>query len=940
MGKRLSVLFHAWIAILVLLPAASTCLASTPNLYVHRDKLSQALQEDVERAVIGSLGSIGSKAEDAGGQWQDAAKALAFRKAREQIRAALEKNPELMKKLKSGEESARRIYKKILQAQPFGGYVKAAYSDYKEGKSKEILEKLTAKLSAAKEKIEALTRLSSSIEDAAEKAEYTEILQRYGVDGAWVDRFGKQEKSIRTAVKYYQGQYGDYYTLFKTIHEGMEGKELGSEARALFNLMESLGGKVPILGDFIEAYGQLAIGMLDATLRLKKAFAKWDMGCLGAGTHDWLSKKSNPLNYAWSRKYVDEGTACPEGDVKNLYENLELSGKFYYWTGETWIHTRTTQGGIGTLRRIMTMVAEVQAQYGSHTAKADVPTAFTFYDMDYPGGFPGLVGDAEDLLERIRRRGNDLKYAWLGAKGSSETFRSCMRRIAGYDEDDIVRFSASKKNLFLYRFALGAQKGKTGAYQKYTDMAEALASTVVLHGDVKAAEKPEALDLAVEGGGASRCAQVSAETMTYRVLARVGPGETLTCAATTGTLSSRPVRVAGSAAQPASRKKDLSLAGITVEMKGPDEEIRLNEKYPYEAHIQGGTPPYEITWRSSDNKSASKTTEKSKLRIRKRFKTPGAHWVALEVEDREGLRAEGRYDFEIVALELALLPEKTVLEPGEKVKVRIRITGGEPPYRITGLVSGTLKTRKGKFTYTAPEQPGEHALKLSAKDKEDRTVTGEARVEVARAFEVTLVPEKTTLDPEETMQVNVEIAGGKPPFRITGLVQGTLKGRKGRFSYTAPKAEGTYPLRVRVNDSSDPAFSADRSVTVEVKAAESAVKARTVVEAPKAVDALALEPMFDLSGVRVTVVHSRVRAPEARQIVDFLLRSGARADARPRPAKMEGKPSKHKGAIYASRMFAGKARLIARQLERVEPLEVRVYTELKTRANHLTLWLL
>jgi len=274
---------------------------------------------------------------------------------------------------------------------------------------------------------------------------------------------------------------------------------------------------------------------------------------------------------------------------------------------------------------------------------------------------------------------------------------------------------------------------------------------------------------------------------------------------------------------------------------------------------------------------------------------------------------------------------KKAVKPGETLSVEISVNGGTPPYRLSGDTTGDLYEPE-TIQFAGPRAPGSYSIRISAIGAKGRVGSARVNYEVVDKFTVSLFTSKKTLKPGESLTVNVNISGGKSPFQCKGVVSGPLNRRDKSLTFIAPNEPGSYSLKVSVRDANKRVTS--HNVKIQVVAEP---EAKEVAAVPKS--SLPMEPAFDLSGISVTVIHTRGRAADANRIVDFLRRSGATAIPKLTQNK-KGMANKHKGVIYASRVFAGKANLIARQVKSIEPLKVKIFTKLKKKANHLVLWLL
>ncbi len=173
------------------------------------------------------------------------------------------------------------------------------FNDFVSGENKTILLELGNIASNAKRRLSEITTLTKKIEGIKDKETFTKTLKEYGFKN--LKKFEAFEKRIQGIYDFVAKPFGTYYSIFQTINKGIEGKEPGDRALALFTLMGETAGTLPVLGGFVENYMEIAKELLNATLRLRTAFSKWDMGCVGTGAYG-MSGKNKSFKYP--------GTAC------------------------------------------------------------------------------------------------------------------------------------------------------------------------------------------------------------------------------------------------------------------------------------------------------------------------------------------------------------------------------------------------------------------------------------------------------------------------------------------------------------------------------------------------------------------------------------------------------------------------------------------------------
>lgn len=150
-------------------------------------------------------------------------------------------------------------------------------------------------------------------------------------------------------------------------------------------------------------------------------------------------------------------------------------------------------------------------------------------------------------------------------------------------------------------------------------------------------------------------------------------------------------------------------------------------------------------------------------------------------------------------LSVKLTMSKNTAKPGEKLAVRISVSGGTTPYQLSGATSGNHYEPES-IQFAAPREPGSYTIKISARGANGRVGSGQTSYQVVSNFTIQMILNKNSMTPGETFPVNVRITGGEPPYQISGVKSGKLDGPSGRFSFKAPKKPGNYYLDIVATD--------------------------------------------------------------------------------------------------------------------------------------------
>lgn len=145
---------------------------------------------------------------------------------------------------------------------------------------------------------------NSKLSDAEKKAALSKIneaskaLQKYGRP---LKKFTEMVEPINKAQEVWQ----DLNELKQKVEEDRKSQgALAGNMRVIARVMSDLGGEVPLIGEFIETYGKLTDGMLDATGKIAGKLAEQrNQGMLGAGTYD--SGASREQNEALKEAFPD-----------------------------------------------------------------------------------------------------------------------------------------------------------------------------------------------------------------------------------------------------------------------------------------------------------------------------------------------------------------------------------------------------------------------------------------------------------------------------------------------------------------------------------------------------------------------------------------------------------------------------------------------------------
>jgi len=300
----------------------------------------------------------------------------------------------------------RKAYFKSEFQDNIKGYVKGMiYNKVFDKESQNIISTFGTMLTDALDEVKAMGKAQSELDLAENSDEYAAILKKYGITGKWVDKVsalkGKMDliKSSKTV-----SNLADAYGAFSTIRTAMNSKNPGHKIEALFHLGATFGGRVPILGKFIELYFQVALEYLKACDGIAKSLRKFDQYCIGQGTHGWIdSSYADKRNVAFAKQFKnDGGTYCrgPAGVYLDIYTATSETGatanRLYFWVNGKWVYGKESHGGMKSLQHIIQWLRK-----NSHDKKA-TDVAFLAKEYNKGKGFDVFVETISKLIEHIQ----------------------------------------------------------------------------------------------------------------------------------------------------------------------------------------------------------------------------------------------------------------------------------------------------------------------------------------------------------------------------------------------------------------------------------------------------------------------------------------------------------------------------------------------------------
>ena len=297
------------------------------------------------------------------------------------------KYKEAIEKGKTPEEAKQNV-KDLLK-----GDVKSLIFQSMDEGSQEVLNDLQGLYDNAQSDLKAILDLNKELEEDP-KADYAELMKKYGIKGELLEKFEKLEGQIRGIAD------SDYVKAGQIIYGGMSGSS-GDKIEALFELGSEFGGKIPVLGRFVELYFKVAKEMINATGRLGKLLDARQAGCLGVGTVGFIetvSSVQNERNIAFSKTFG--GTVCPVERAAEFYGDIYVDisnpNLIYFWTGGGFEKGNSESGGVDSLKALRAFLRTV----GEADKASDMQ--FMIRAFNFKPGFLARQTEYKEIIEEIR----------------------------------------------------------------------------------------------------------------------------------------------------------------------------------------------------------------------------------------------------------------------------------------------------------------------------------------------------------------------------------------------------------------------------------------------------------------------------------------------------------------------------------------------------------
>jgi hypothetical protein len=250
------------------------------------------------------------------------------------------------------------------------------------------------------------------------EAEYAKILQKAGITGALIDDLEEIEVAYH-GLKNMTADYVEAYNALETVVGALKSRDPGSKIETLFSLGAQYGGKIPVLGMFVQKYFEVAQEMIKACKGLGEKIREREGNCVGGTTTGQIdtSLGGDPRNIQWMKQFPDR-EACPEGKkgiYLNIYKDVKDGGSIFFWVDGRYV-AGLPHGGIPDLQALIQWLRR-----NDHKSEAE-DVAFLAKAYNIPPGFIRRQKEVEEKAQELQREVRRLAEQLLCASDATEKF--------------------------------------------------------------------------------------------------------------------------------------------------------------------------------------------------------------------------------------------------------------------------------------------------------------------------------------------------------------------------------------------------------------------------------------------------------------------------------------------------------------------------------------
>ncbi len=185
-------------------------------------------------------------------------------------------------------------------------------------------------------------------------ADAVQALRDVGLDGHIIDDMEFLEVNYKGFKNKFSG-YIEALGALKTVAGALRSKNPGDKIEVLFSLGAEFGGRIPVLGKFVELYFKVAQEMINACKGLGNLLRKREQFCVGGETTGQLDTiGGDPRNIQWMKQFPNR-QSCPINQVglyHDIYKETENSSNIFFWVGNRFIAGRQ-HGGLIDLQALI-----------------------------------------------------------------------------------------------------------------------------------------------------------------------------------------------------------------------------------------------------------------------------------------------------------------------------------------------------------------------------------------------------------------------------------------------------------------------------------------------------------------------------------------------------------------------------------------------------------
>jgi hypothetical protein len=332
-----------------------------------------------------------------------------------------------------GHEVSTYLNAYIMEKAPGIGEMVATAHDLTSGESAQIIEQMKGLLNTAQDRLSSFLKAEKEIEEQPD-IPYTEILQKHGFSGEWLDTFKGYEHQIRSFDKKYNAK-----DIVLTTIGAFQTNDPKEKISKMLDLMDSITGvasnsQIPIvslMGDIINGMVKVSKEMLSAVMNLGEILKKRAGFCIGVGIPgddaraQWLNEQgimACPLNY--KTKPFDA-----------IYETVvPTQGELLFWDGEHFIEGHTDGGGKTGLQQTLKLLHAAQAL--GYPVTIDISTIASVYNT--PGGIPHVMKQAQTAILGIKNKTQMLEQS-IGTQGQCAK-ESIIKHVETLSQFDLTSF--------------------------------------------------------------------------------------------------------------------------------------------------------------------------------------------------------------------------------------------------------------------------------------------------------------------------------------------------------------------------------------------------------------------------------------------------------------------------------------------------------------------